>query len=224
MKLYIFILTLIVSSTLLAQKKDTVFLKREIAENPYPLYHAIFIDTSSKYGALFTRFNFSDFDSATYFGELEGLKSLKSIKADLNNFPKRWIALYKLKDQYYLYKPSDFGNHFCFEITDSTTIDYTMEGPEPSRLDNISFTSPTHAIIHRTNHWKGKEVVIQLIDAAKGIAVFTFSKTIFNKQSSQILMVDAAKAQLFSAVINYCQTDKRAEFEFDKIDFKLLVK
>ncbi len=225
MKVLLLILALLISSMLLAQQDDTVFLKREVADRPYPFYHAVFIDTGIKFKTELTSFNFNHFDSATYFDQLTNLRPLKNSKTSIkNNFPRKWIALYKLKGKYYLYRPSDLGNLFRFELTDSTTIDFSMEGPEPSRINKVSFPSPTQAIITRTNYWEGKQVSIKIVDQAKGIAVFTFSPTKYNKHGYKILMVDGAKAHLFPIVVNYCQTDKQPEFEFDKIDFKSLTK
>lgn len=224
MKLLILVLTLTISSGLFAHGRDTIFIQRETADTPYAFYHAIFIDTGMEFQNQLTRFNFDKYDSATYFEQLTNLRPLKHNNVSLNSFPKKWVALYKLKGKYYLYTPSDFGNHFHFEITDSTTIDFTMEGPEPSRLDKISFVSPTQVVIDRTNYWEGKYVVINLVDKAKGIAVFTFSRTNNSKDGRQVLMIDARKAHMFSTIVNYCPTDKQSEFDFDKIDFKSLLK
>lgn len=222
MKFYIFLLTLFISSEMFAQSRDTIFLLRETAETPYTFYHAVFIDTSVNFKTKLTNFSFNNYDSATYFDQLTRLRPLK--KASLNDFPKKWIALYRLKGKCYLYKPSDFGYHFRFELTDSTTIDFTMEGPEPSRLNKISIVTPTQAVIDRTNYWEGNGVTIKLVDTAKGIAVFAFSPTKYDKEGYQVLMVDARKAHLFPVVVNYCPTDKQPEFDFDKIDFKSLMK
>ena len=207
-----------------AQQADTIFLKRVTADTPYTFYHAIFIDTSTYLKTELINFSFTNYDSATYFDQLINLRPLKTSKVTSKDFPKKWIALYQLKGRYYLYKPSDFGYHFRFEITDSTTIDYTMEGPEPSRLDKITFVSPNQAIINRTNYWGGKSVSIRLVDIEKGVAVFTFGPTKAYKEGYQILMVDVGKAHLFPVVVNYCPTDKQAEFDFDRIDFKSLLK
>jgi len=223
-KLHIFFLTLLISSTLFAQQHDTIFLTRQVADTPYASYHAVFVDTSMKYKTDLTNFSFNNFDSATYFDQLTNLRPLKGKRHLFNNFPKKWIALYQLKGKHYLYRPSDFGYHFRFEVNDSTTIDFTMEGPEPSRLDKISFVSLTHALIDRTNYWEGSRVAIKLVDTARGIAVFTFCPTKSKKEGYQVLMVDVKKAHMFPTIVNYCPTDKQPEFDFDKIDFKSLLK
>ncbi len=223
MKLYILISTIFISSGLVAQATDTIFLKREVADTPYPFYHAVFIDPGSKFRTELTSFSFCKYDSATYFEQLKPLEPFHGKQTFLNNFPRKWIALYQLNGKYYLYRPSDFGNHFRFEITDSTTIDFSMEGAEPSRLNNISFSSTTQIEIDRTNYWEGKKVIINLLDVAKGLALFSFGPTKYKRAGYQLLMVDAAKAHLFPTIVNYCLTDKQHELAFDKIDFKSLL-
>lgn len=222
MKGYLFLLKIFIASELLSQERDTVFIFRKAADTPDAFYHAVFIDTSMRHKTELTNFRFNNYDSATYFDQLTNLRPLK--KVSIHYFPKRWIALYQLKGKFYLYKPSDFGNHFRFELTDSTTIDYTMEGPEPSRLDKISFVYPSHVAIERTNYWEGNHVDIKLVDKTKGIAVFTFGSTKHYKERKQVLMVDASKAYMFPTVVNYCPTDKQPEFDFDAVDFKSLLK
>lgn len=225
MKVYFSLLALIFSSNLFAQHRDTIFLKREVGGRSYPFYHAIFIDTTAQYRNELTSFSFNRFDSTQYFYQLKGLKPLINDGSSLRSkFPRKWIALHELKGRFYLYWPSDFGYHFRFEITDSTTIDFTMEGPEPSRLDKVSLLSPTHLIISRINFSQSESVDIKIIDTAKGIAIFTFSPTKYDKNGYQILMVDKAKAFQYPIIVNYCSTDKQQEYQFDEIDFKSLLK
>lgn len=223
MKLRLLSLTLIITTNLLATQPDTFFLKRVVTDTPYKIYHAIFIDTGMSFKTRLLNFNFSNYDSATYFGELKAMPYLPGIKTSIKEFPKKWIALYQWKGKYYLYHPSDFGNHYRFEITDSTSIDFTMEGPEPSRLINVTMPSPSKVIITRKNLWDGQHLEIKMIDKRKGIAVFTFGPTKFNNTPHRVLMVDAMKAHLYSIIVNYCATDKQSEFDFDKVNFKSLL-
>lgn len=219
MKKFFFCLSLLFSYSLFAQQGDTVFLKRTSTDIPYPFYHAIFVDTTSAVRDKLTSFNFLQFDSATYFEQLSALRPLKKYpSALLKSFPRKWIALYKWKSNYYLYDPSDFGNHMKIEINDTTMTDYTIEGPQPSSIKKIRRPSDTRLLIERANAWKGSRVQVQLIDRSKGIAVFSFGRTKYGK-GYQVLMVDAAKAHLFPTIVNYCETDKQGEFDFEKPKF-----
>ena len=222
MKKNLFLFLLILSFKLDAQSKDTIFFKREVRDSPYVFYHAIFIDTSKKVRQRLTDFKFDNFDSGVYFSELKGLGLLR--KRELpNKFPKKWIELYLYKGEYYLYKPSEAGFNIRFEITDSTTIDFSMEGAEPSRINQILVLLPGHILLNRNNNWDGKTVEINIIDAKKGIAVFNFGRTKYSYPLSR-LMVDINKAYLFPLIHNYCVTDLQPEFEFDYVDFDKLLK
>jgi len=224
MRHLLLILSLIICLTAKTQVKDTIFLKRILVDTPYHFYNAIYIDTTYRLQnrKLITNFSFSNYDSTTYFEELKNLKPLKKVNNLIRGFPKKWILLYKYKDDYYTYVPSEAGENYRFEITDSTTIDYTMEGPEPSKINKITRQTPTKIIIRRDNYWQGNIVKINILDRAKGIAVFTFSPTKYIKSEHKLLMVSVDKASNFKAIINFCETDKVAEFDFDKIDFSKL--
>ena len=195
--------------------QDTLFLKREQRSEPYPFYHAIFIDTASTFKRPLLRFDQNNYDSATYKSELHELKQVHRIH--IPEMPRRWIMLHRYKGAYWLYSPSEWGGHYRFMITDSTTADFTMEGPEPSALRSIIRKGPGHWVIKRTNYWKGETVDIQMIDPAKGVAIFHFSPTRFQKKPYAIYMVDVAKAMQFPVIVNYCVTDKQDEFEFDPV-------
>jgi hypothetical protein len=209
-----------------SQERDTIFLKRVLEDTPYHFYNAIYIDTTIKVGnrKTITDFGFSKYDSTTYFEQLKALKPLKKITGLPKGFPRKWILLYRYKDEYYTYVPSEAGENFQFEITDSTTIDYSMEGPQPSKVNNIKVLTARKTLILRNNYWKGKTVYINIIDKDKGIAIFTFSPTKYNKSGYKTLMVSVDKIHNFKTIINYCITDKVGEFEFDKIDFEALEK
>jgi hypothetical protein len=206
------------------QSTDTIFLKRVLKDTPYHFYNAIYIDTTSFVNneETITDFSFGHFDSTTYFDELKNLQPLKKNNHLPGGFSKRWILLYKYKNEYYTYVPSEKGERFWFEITDSTTVEYSMEGTEPSRINKITQLTPRKILINRDNMWQGKTVTINLIDPDRGIAIFTFGPTKYREDEYKFLMVSVDKAHKFRTIINYCETDKMPEFEFDEIDFKKL--
>jgi hypothetical protein len=219
----VFLFTLILSYTAFAYIANPPFRKSEFLKNTCESSIA-YTDTNLTLTKKLTDFSFGEFDSTTYFEQLEKLRPLKYKKLIPEKFPRKWIPLYQLKDVYYLYRPCDWGNHFRFEITDSTTIDYTMEGPEPSRLNKITFPSNTHTIIERSNYWEGRRVEIKIIDTVKGIAVLTFNPTKYKKFPERKLLIDATKANLFPVIANDCPTSKSFEINFDKTDFDALLK
>lgn len=202
---------------------DTIFLKRVLKDTPYHFYNAIYIDTTSfvKNRATISDFSFGHYDSATFFSELKNMQPLKKIHLP-DGFSRKWILLYQYKNEYYTYVSSEAGERYKFEITDSATIDYTMEGPIPGRINNITQLAPGQILINRDHPWLGKSVNIHVIDAERGITVFTVSDTKNNDPVLKLLMVSLDKAHKFRTIINYCETDKMPEFEFDEIDFKKL--
>ncbi len=222
MKLQFLLLATILTAGSYAQKKDTIFLRRHFIRTPETEYFAIYIDTGQHIKKQLTKFTFSEFDSATYFEELAELQPLQKQNIP-SGFPKKWIALYRLKGKYYLYSPSDYGYHYRFEITDSTTIDYGMEGPLPSRLEKIYAASSNRLSIQRENKWLPKQVEIELIDTTRGIAVFTYGFPNANKKPERLLLVDANKVHFFPTVVNH-GTSKTFEYDFDKINFEALLK
>lgn len=222
MKFPFLLLATLFAASCLAQKKDTIFLRRHFIRTPETEYFAVYIDTGKHIRKQLTEFTFNEFDSATYFNQLAELQPLQKQKIP-SWFPKKWITLYQLKGKYYLYSPSDYGNHYRFEITDSTTIDYTMEGPEPSRLEKIYTASSNRLTIQRENKWWPKQVQIELIDTARGIAVFTYGFPNANKKPERLLLVDANKVHFFPTVVNH-GTSKTFEYDFDKIDFDALLR
>ncbi len=226
---FIIAFTLINFSSL-CQKKDTIFLERNTyfdKANNYTIYNVIYIDSSYTSGGhkSLIDFGFSKFDSTTYFEELKGLKkdNLKTHYTD-KKFSKKWIALYQYKGEFYTYHPSEFGNRYKFQITDTTTMDFTMEGPEPSVLLAVRQMDSNKFEFTRKNYWQGHKLTITIIDTAKGIAIFEFSPTKYIPHVHKQLMVSAEKAHLFKTIVNYCKTDKVPEFEFEKVNFERLEK
>jgi hypothetical protein len=207
--------------------QDTLFIKREIADTPYAFYHAIFIDTAnnSEFRKRITDYSFDQFDSTTYFDALHCLEKPANPKNfyQLKGLPRNWVPLFQYKRQYYTYHASDWCCIFRFRITDTTTIDHGVEGPEPSWIKQIDALGQGQFKIKRSSRYGGDEVYITVIDSIKGIAVLQFSPSKFTR-GFQILMVDADKAYLFPTIVNYCLTDRMEEVEFDTIDFSALLK
>jgi hypothetical protein len=204
-----------------AQMKDTVFLQREITEAPNGFYHAVYIDTSAKTRNLITDESFGAFDTTSYLINLSQIKTTLKLNYIPKEIPKKWVPIYLYKNEYYLYAPSEWGNHRKFVITDSTTIDFDMEGIEPSKIVSINQVSTNEILIKRKNNWQGDSVKIKMINPDLGIAIFTFCKTRTTDEEKR-LMVSVDKACRFKTIVNYCNTDKVSEWEFDNIDFSRL--
>jgi hypothetical protein len=227
MKFILPLISMLVSLAVQSQKADTLFIQRTISQGEYPYYHVIYFDTtaaSEKRKSLID-FTLKDDDTQWYFEALERMKPFNN-KVSLNtDFPKKWISLYRYKNVYYTYRPSEAGEHFRFQITDSTTIEKTMEGVEPHKTNKISYLSQNHIKIERTNGYHTSSVEIKIIDAAKGIAVFTHRRTEDGRTFQwQRLMVNVSEFYSFPSIINYCRENKMRELDFDEINFEALLK
>ncbi len=221
-KIISFILLTLPGSTF-GQKTDTIFLKREISQNPYPYYHAVFIDTTDKFRKQLTDFSFYGYDSSIYYSSLKKIKQIDNRWFEsCVAFPRRWVSAYKLKDVYYLYYPSDFGYHYTFQITDSTVISHDMEGPSAGKGVLLKCNLSRNVELNMTIYSSATNVKIEMLDINRGIALFEFSPQVAGKASYRKLMIDAEKAYKFPTVVNYCKTQKMEEYTFDSIDSIIL--
>jgi hypothetical protein len=198
--------------------QDTVFIKRVITDTPYAFYHAIFIDQSdtSSFRKRITEYRFDHFDSSTYFDGLHCLeRPVKKVYIQPNKeLPRNWVPLYRYQGRYYTYHASDGCCIFRFRITDTTTIDHTVEGPEPSWIKSIKNNGKGKFTIERNSRYGSDKVTIQIIHKKHGIAIINFTQSKYSS-GRKILMVDAAKAHLFPTIVNYCPTNRVEELTFD---------
>jgi hypothetical protein len=225
MKPLILLLSLLIPGlTLYAQTSspsDTTFLLRE---GEGDAYHAIFIDTNktSLYYDYITSFQFDDNDSVTYASTLDCLQPFNSVAFNDTSFARQWNSLYSYKGKYYLYSPSDYANNIRIALSDSTCIYYSSQGPSATGINDISkIDLKTYRLsLHYCYTSKPAIVLIHIIDAKKGIAIFEYT---FSKDGRYRLMVSADKAKNFPIIVNY-STQKASEFDFDDPDFKTMLK
>ncbi len=207
--------------------QDTLFIDRTVADTPYAFYHAIFIDTAknSVFRNRITQYQFNRYDSATYFDGLQclGRPNHKQKIDRVKSLPRNWVPLFQYKGKYYTYHASDWCCIFRFRITDTTTMNHTVEGPLPSWIKSIKDHGKGKFTIERNGGYMGDTVTIQIIDQKKGVAIIHFSSSKYTS-GYEVLMVDANRAHLFPTIVNYCVTDRVEELEFDTIDFMGLKK
>jgi hypothetical protein len=218
------IIAMILALDSLGQKSssDTTFLVKEKYDNTY---HAIFIDTSktSKFYDEISDFKFGQFDQESYDYSLEFLKSknLKLTETKIEDLPRKWIILKLHGGQYFTYKPSDFYSHYKVDITDSSLTEYTGEGPVANKITTY-FRTNDNAVSFRLSGVNGvnRNLTIYIIDKKKGIAVF---ENRLKNNLTHYLMIDATKIRELPIIVNYCETQKQVEFEFEKPDYKKLI-
>jgi hypothetical protein len=206
---------------------DTTFLLREVKKD---FYHAVFIEKNRE-AKLYKRlldFKYDHDDSIAYNENYKILKvkfKKPLTKYDIAALKQGWLPLYAYKGKYYLYAPSDWGNAGRRMFTDSTLIYWDMEGPDPKPLMSLkkindrkySLTSqPFYQFVKNSN------INVYIIDPKNKVAVW--EDTALPAAYRYGLFVPVQYAHNFDMVHNYCKTDKMPEFEFDKIDFKALIK
>ena len=202
------------------QIADTTFLLKE-------LNHSIFIDKSkkSKFYNHISNFRFGTFDRDSYNTSLKFLKDkgIKLTKNNIGDLPKKWIILKYYKKNFYTYYPSDFYSHFKVSITDTAFIDYGGEGPMANKiLKYEKIDGNTFSFLLTGIEKSKRKLDVHIIDKQKGIAIF--KELNGDKDKQYYLMIDATKIKQLPIIVNYCNTQKQSEFDFDEPDFKKLLK
>src|ERR1035437_289749 len=205
------------------KKSDTIFIKAN--DNTHCF---IFIDKNkrSEYYKQISNFSFNSFDSATYKEAINLLKSNSKARFSeyrINDFAKEWVPLYVYKNKFYVYAPSDWGYNNWIKITDSTLIEHDMEGPAPSKIK--SFKKINQQQVELTilgAQQKQRRIKVYIINPKYQTAVFEFSGK--HKKTEYKLMVSVNKINHFPVIVNYCKDSKVQEMEFEKPNFKKLIK
>lgn len=213
-----------------AQKRDTVFLLQNRNEQS-GYYHKIYVepDRNSGYYNWVRNFDFDKYERDSYKESLHRLKNksnnpLKRIQIS-PGLPTKWSSLYVYKNKYYVYSPSESGFNYRLKFSDTTTIEFTMEGAWASLLTSVNKISKDTYKVTRKSLYDPNLIIIHIIDASKGIAVFEnlFRDPKNRKEPVYTLMVSAEHVKDFPLIVNYCETSKTREFKFDKPDFKKLL-
>ncbi|TFF34326.1 hypothetical protein [Mucilaginibacter psychrotolerans] len=137
--------------------------------------------------------------------------------------PRDWVPLYLYKGKYYVYKPSEPGELARRIITDSTVVYWWMDGPEVRPLQRavkmknggLSLQNTLSFDMHASN------LNIYVIDPKLNITVF--EDTAMPDAYRYSLYIPKESIKYFDLIVNYCETQKVGEFEFDKPDFKRLL-
>ena len=203
---------------------DTSFISRNISRG---IYQAVFIENnpSSKYYNWICDFSFDDSDSLSYQESMNAIFkdtlpkfSKPNLSADLN---RNWCGLETYKNNYYLYAPSDWGNNSNLLITDSTIVEYFMDGPYAyvierfKRINETTFEFDVRSAYSTTN-----KITIYEIDKKYQVAIVDKQE---NDMHEYKLLVNKTFARHFPIIVNYCKNQKMREFQFDTPDYLKLL-
>ena len=178
--------------------------------------HQLFIDTtrnSENFEKLINwKPNRRDNDAISY-REKEIAKKYKPLKIDLKQFPKHWISLKKLNNEFVIYEPCD-RNTTAFEINESSVLFFYQLEPDVdliSKLIKITYNEISLGLrtIPQKKATERNELTIKPTEF-ENVYVLTYS---FGKW----YVTPKEKVSEFDIVINHCPTMKRMEFNgFDK--------
>jgi hypothetical protein len=216
------------ASSNLQKPTDTIFLLKE-RDRGY--YHIVYIEKNRKSTWYKNLLDFKMYygDSDEYHDNLDGLKAhFQSFKkCRLEGLPKEWLPLYRYKGKYYIYYPSEWGMVDREVLTDSTLINWTIEGPEPmaiasaKRIKTNTWYLDSHYFYDGKLHLK--KIKVHVVNTANQMAVWEYPDE--SGPYRYELYIPRASAAKFDMVVNYCAQGKMAEFfMFDKIDYKALLK
>ena len=225
-KLILLFITCIFQQHLVGQTEisDTSFISRNISIG---IYQAVFIENhpSSIYYNWICDFSFDDSDSLSYQESMNAIFkdtlpkfSKPNLSADLN---RNWCGLETYKNNYYLYAPSDWGNNSNLLITDSTIVEYFMDGPYAyvierfKRINETTFEFDVRSAYSTTN-----KITIYEIDKKYQVAIVDKQE---NDMHEYKLLVNKTFARHFPIIVNYCKNQKMREFQFDTPDYLKLL-
>ncbi len=192
--------------TTLSLYHDTLFLRREVdtLESGWVDYNYVYIekDRTSKFYSWLTSFQFHEFNIRSL--ESYGITGVTS-SADFNEntqsgLPKNWIPLYQLNGEYYIYKPSDFGNAGRRILTDSLFIKWYMDGPMPFKIISQQQNADTHKFDLEVYDDTVEKLRIHLIDKKRQI--YWFENPDEEKPSRKRLYIPAERAYEYELIVN----------------------
>ncbi len=205
---------------------DTLFLKREVKDNV--IYQAVYVDPNKNSPAYLDAFDYDNQDSIDIKRYLAAIhkKSSTLKKFNIYGLATNWRPVYQYQSKYYLYDPSDSGDKAVNVLTDSLMMFYYF-GDGYLSIAPQSVTKTNDQIFNiKLNHQLPeqdalpKELNIYIIDPKTSMAVWEF-KT--DGRPEYQLMVPKEHVRDYPIVINSHNPGKRAEYDFEVIDFKKLI-
>ncbi|KAA1241005.1 hypothetical protein [Aquimarina sp. RZ0] len=198
---------------------DTI-LEKNNPKNLDLLRHQLFRDTtrnSEFYAKYFNRrqIKFENDAISYYINEISKKHKLKKIK--LGDFPKQWISLKKINNEFVIYDPCD-GNTTYYEIRDNSVIFHYQLEPDADAIDNLIMLNKNGlelelwTISQKTRSEKSKLTITPTEFTNVYLLTYTFDDVI-NKQ----FVTPKNKIAEFDLIVNHCPISKVSEYRgFDK--------
>ncbi|MGE5943274.1 MAG: hypothetical protein ACM31G_02935 [Flavobacteriales bacterium] len=156
--------------------------------------------------------NRMDNDAISYH-EKEIAKKHKPIKIDLKDFPRHWISLKKINNEFVIYEPCD-GNTTAFEINESSVLFFYQLEPDADLISGVKkMTENEISLELRTVPQKTETEKTELTikpTEINNVYLLTYS-------FGEWYVTTTEKVSEFNIIVNHCPTMKRMEFNgFDK--------
>ena len=200
---------------------DTVILDRFQREEDEAI---VFIEPNplSTYYMALSDFTFNTRNQEAYNADK---KDFKPIKKDIShNLPTHWLPLKSYNNNYYLYKPSDWGNLGRRIINHEAFVYWYMDGPMAYQIENVKEINE-QKIELTVKYWyfdHSEKIIIHILDPITQLAVFEF-ETGERKYKYQ-LYTPVESAPLYGIIVNYSPSFKNMEFPSEVIDYTSLLK
>lgn len=207
---------------------DTVFLEREFTKD---CYHAVYIEKDRKNKCYDWLINFygDDFGQKKYDNrrktkEENAKKGLK--EHNMFGLPQDWIPAYLYRGKYYIYASSDWGATAKIQIGPRFFSRFYMDGPYPQIIESVRKKDLCTFVITLAGALSpGKDpesMFIHILERKTMMMVLEFPKEETNDRYRLYLPADRARE--FDMIVNYCETEKRDEYDFPAMNFDSLIK
>lgn len=207
-----------------SKSDDTTFLLKEVGKD---YRHIIYVE-KNRQSTFYTKlldFKMDEHDRNDYIQNCRDFdKDLRKPvkKFRLRGLPRQWLPVYKYEHKYYLYYPGDTGVENRKMITDSTICYSNMDGWFPQQILSVKNPDNKSWTFGMFENADKLTLTIDIIDNKTKLAVWSDNRA--SGPYGYGLYVPREYAAKFDMIVNYTNGDLPDEFEFDKIDFKALLK
>jgi len=204
---------------------DTAFLLKEHHADYYQVAYIEKNRNSAEYkGLLDFRLDSTENEEyrenckALYKNAVRGSKKYK-----MTGLPRHWLPIYKHAGKYYLYSPSESGVEGRLMVTDTTVCFMYLDGYYPEIILAVTNQGDKNWRFNVFSPISGMhQIIVHTIDPKTHLAVWGDLNRGDNRYN---LYVPSEYANNFDMVVNRDRGDvKVTEFNFDKIDYKALLK
>jgi hypothetical protein len=155
------------------------------------------------------------------FSYLQDFSKFRNIKVFNKNLPNQFLPLFVIKNKYYLSFPCDSNIPRVLMTKDS--IYYENGEIIASKISSLKKVGhKTYKYLETDFLQQETIVIIKKINSKRGI--YVFQKIDKEKNVEYRLLVDSKKAEGIPIIINMCLKNRTKEFDFDKIEFRNLLK